>query len=71
MKFQLLIILMITLISQSFQLLKRTAKVETKSSTQTTKETNEVKASLADLNNNKINLNEGKSNDFTKEKVLN
>jgi len=69
MKCQLLIILIITLITHSLQLLKRTAKVETKINSENDKESLEVKVSLTNLKNNNINSNDGRSTNPPKEKV--
>jgi hypothetical protein len=60
---------LITLISNSFQLLKRSLKAETKTENKVTKDNSEIKESVRDLNNNKINLKEGKSTNTLKEKV--
>jgi len=60
---------LITLISNSFQLLKRSLKAETKTENNVTKNNTEIKESVMDLNNNKIILKEGKSTNTLKEKV--
>ena len=69
MKCLLIIILLITLITHSFQLLKRSVKAETKTETQIIKENTEVKTSLTNLNSNNINVNDVKITNPLKEKV--
>lgn len=70
MKCQLLIILLIILTNHSFQLLKRSNKAETKTDTQNMKEITEIKTSVTSLNTNSINVNDGKTTNPSKEKVL-
>jgi len=70
MKFKLLVILIITiLICHSDQLLKRSVKVETKTDSQNTTENSEMKSMVTNLNSNKINVNDEKTNKSSKEKV--
>lgn len=70
MKCHLVIILIITLITHSYQLLKRSVKAETKTDTQNTKEITEVKTSITNLNSNNVNVNDGKITILPKEKVF-
>jgi len=69
MKYQILIIVLISLITGSFQLLKRTEKSESKTEVKNDKEFLEVKETITNLNANNIDNKEVKLNKTQKEKV--
>lgn len=70
MKYHILIFLLITLFSVSFQLLKRTEKTESRTEFKNNKENLDLKTSITNLNANDINRNEAKSVNPPKEKVI-